>query len=73
MKWITLFISASAIAGILSVLFSFMLAGSRIWFAMSRDGLLPKWFMKVYKYKNTLLSNLNYWCYYRACFRGYPY
>jgi basic amino acid/polyamine antiporter, APA family len=52
LKWITLFISASAIAGILSVLFSFMLAGSRIWFAMSRDGLLPKWFIKVHhKYK----------------------
>lgn len=51
LNWITLIISA-AIAGILSVLFSFMLAGSRIWFAMSRDGLLPKWFMKVHhKYK----------------------
>ncbi|WP_027409379.1 amino acid permease [Anoxybacteroides tepidamans] len=52
LKWITLIISAAAIAGILSVLFSFMLAGSRIWFAMSRDGLLPKWFMRVHpKYK----------------------
>lgn len=52
MKWITLVISAAAIAGILSVLFSFMLAGSRIWFAMSRDGLLPDWFSKLHaKYK----------------------
>ncbi|MBY0595269.1 amino acid permease [Bacillus bingmayongensis] len=52
LKWITLFISAAAITGILSVLFSFMLAGSRIWFAMSRDGLLPRWFTKVHpKYK----------------------
>jgi APA family basic amino acid/polyamine antiporter len=52
LKWITLIISAAAIAGILSVLFSFMLAGSRIWFAMSRDGLLPQWFTKVHaKYK----------------------
>lgn len=52
MKWITLIISAAAIAGILSVLFSFMLAGSRIWFSMSRDGLLPKWFTKLHpKYK----------------------
>ncbi|MGG2092637.1 amino acid permease [Bacillus sp. S13(2024)] len=52
LKWITLFISAAAITGILSVLFSFTLAGSRIWFAMSRDGLLPKWFTKVHpKYK----------------------
>ncbi|WP_462413669.1 amino acid permease [Neobacillus sp. Marseille-QA0830] len=52
LNWITLIISAAAIAGILSVLFSFMLAGSRIWFAMSRDGLLPNWFAKVHpKYK----------------------
>ena len=29
-----------------------MLAGSRIWFAMSRDGLLPNWFTKLHtKYK----------------------
>lgn len=52
MKWITIIISAAAITGILSVLFSFMLAGSRIWFSMSRDGLLPKWFTKLHpKYK----------------------
>ncbi|KKI91101.1 amino acid permease [Bacillus sp. SA1-12] len=52
LKWITLIISAAAIAGILSVLFSFMLAGSRIWYAMSRDGLLPNWFTKLHtKYK----------------------
>jgi APA family basic amino acid/polyamine antiporter len=48
LNWITFIISAAAIAGILSVLFSFMLAGSRIWFSMSRDGLLPKWFAKVH-------------------------
>ncbi|MED4224623.1 amino acid permease [Neobacillus cucumis] len=52
LHWITIIISIAAIAGILSVLFSFMLAGSRIWFSMSRDGLLPKWFAKVHpKYK----------------------
>ncbi|MFC4801551.1 amino acid permease [Neobacillus sp. GCM10023253] len=52
LNWVTLIISAAAITGILSVLFSFMLAGSRIWFAMSRDGLLPNWFAKVHsKYK----------------------
>lgn len=36
------------ITGILSVLFSFMLAASRIWFSMSRDGLLLKWFAKLH-------------------------
>lgn len=52
LNWITLIISVAAIAGILSVLFSFMLAASRIWFSMSRDGLLPNWFAKLHaKYK----------------------
>ncbi|MCQ6281277.1 amino acid permease [Bacillus sp. EB600] len=52
LNWISFIISVAAITGILSVLFSFMLAGSRIWFSMSRDGLLPKWFAKVHsKYK----------------------
>jgi len=48
MKWIGAAISATAIASILSVIFAFMLAASRIWFALSRDGLLPGWFAKVH-------------------------
>jgi len=48
MKWIGAAISATAIASILSVIFAFMLAASRIWFALSRDGLLPAWFAKVH-------------------------
>ncbi|MCX9193241.1 amino acid permease [Carbonactinospora thermoautotrophica] len=41
-------ISVAAIAGITSVLLAFALAGARIWFAMSRDGLLPIWFARVH-------------------------
>ncbi len=37
-------IAIGAIIGILTVLFSFMLGASRIWYAISRDGLLPAWF-----------------------------
>ncbi len=37
-------IAIGAIVGIMTVLFSFMLGASRVWFAISRDGLLPKWF-----------------------------
>lgn len=48
MKWIGAAISATAVASILSVIFAFMLAASRIWFALSRDGLLPGWFAKVH-------------------------
>ncbi|NHN54854.1 amino acid permease [Calidifontibacter sp. DB0510] len=40
-------IAAGAIIGILTVLFTFMLGVTRVWFAMSRDGLLPGWFAKT--------------------------
>jgi APA family basic amino acid/polyamine antiporter len=46
--WIAAVISASAVIGIASVLFAFMLGAARIWFALSRDGLLPGWFAKVH-------------------------
>ncbi len=48
MKWIGVAISATAIASILSVIFAFMLAAARIWFALARDGLLPRWFAKIH-------------------------
>ena len=48
MKWIGAAISATAVASILSVIFAFMLAAARIWFALSRDGLLPAWFARVH-------------------------
>jgi len=46
MPWISILISICAVTGILSVVFAFMLAAARIWFALSRDGLLPEWFAK---------------------------
>jgi APA family basic amino acid/polyamine antiporter len=46
--WIAGAISVSAVVGIASVLFAFMLGAARIWFALSRDGLLPGWFAKVH-------------------------
>ncbi|GAA3511928.1 APA family basic amino acid/polyamine antiporter [Streptosporangium album] len=41
-------IAVGAIIGILTVMFTFMLGVSRVWFSMSRDGLLPKWFAKTH-------------------------
>ncbi|MCD9005892.1 amino acid permease [Luteimonas sp. XNQY3] len=41
-------ISLASICGITSVIFANLLAGARIWFALSRDGLLPKWFSAVH-------------------------
>jgi APA family basic amino acid/polyamine antiporter len=48
LPWVTLLVSAAAVTGIVSVMLAFMLACARIWFAMSRDGLLPAWFAKVH-------------------------
>jgi APA family basic amino acid/polyamine antiporter len=41
-------IAVGAIIGILTVMFTFMLGVTRVWFAMSRDGLLPGWFAKLH-------------------------
>lgn len=41
-------IAVGAIVGILTVMFTFMLGVTRVWFAMSRDGLLPQWFAKLH-------------------------
>jgi APA family basic amino acid/polyamine antiporter len=40
-------IAVGAIVGIITVLFSFTLGASRVWYAISRDGLLPAWFAKT--------------------------
>jgi APA family basic amino acid/polyamine antiporter len=37
-------VALGAIIGIITVLFGFSLGASRVWFAISRDGLLPEWF-----------------------------
>lgn len=48
LPWVTLLVSVAAVAGIASVMLAFMLGCARIWFAMSRDGLLPAWFAQVH-------------------------
>lgn len=40
-------IAVGAIIGIVTVLFSFTLGAARIWYAISRDGLLPQWFART--------------------------
>jgi APA family basic amino acid/polyamine antiporter len=41
-------IAIGAIIGILTVMFTFMLGVTRVWYAMSRDGLLPAWFARLH-------------------------
>ncbi|MBA3233568.1 MAG: amino acid permease [Propionibacteriales bacterium] len=40
-------VAVGAIVGIITVLFSFSLGASRVWYAISRDGLLPGWFAET--------------------------
>jgi APA family basic amino acid/polyamine antiporter len=44
MKWVTV----GALTGMLSSLLVFQLGQARVWFAMSRDGLLPQVFSRVH-------------------------
>ncbi len=48
LDWVRGIINVAAVAGITSVMFAFLLGAARIWFALSRDGLLPKWFAHVH-------------------------
>jgi APA family basic amino acid/polyamine antiporter len=43
-------VAVGAIVGIITVLFSFTLGASRIWYSISRDGLLPGWFAATNKH-----------------------
>src|SRR3954470_9505437 len=40
-------ISVFAVVSILTVMLTFLLGVTRVWFSMSRDGLLPPWFSRV--------------------------
>lgn len=60
LNWVSGIIDIAAVCGIASVVFAFMLGAARIWFALARDGLLPKWFAKSHPkygtpYRPTLL------------------
>ena len=41
-------IALGAVIGIVTVTFSFMMGASRLWYALSRDGLMPTWFGAVH-------------------------
>ena len=49
LPWAALLISLGAIAGLTTVLLVMMFAQSRVVFAMSRDGLLPKAFSRIHR------------------------
>ncbi|MCL1944181.1 MAG: amino acid permease [Candidatus Azobacteroides sp.] len=49
LSWLSPFIKLGAIAGLSSVILVMMMGQSRIYYAISKDGLLPKIFSKVHK------------------------
>ncbi|MBX3163330.1 MAG: amino acid permease [Bacteroidetes bacterium] len=53
LKWLSGIIAVSAVVAMASVLLVFQLGQPRIWFSMSRDGLLPKRFAKIHPKYNT--------------------
>jgi basic amino acid/polyamine antiporter, APA family len=63
LHWVSGIINVAAICGIASVVFAFMLGAARIWFALSRDGLLPRWFARSHPkygtpYRPTMLLGI---------------
>ena len=44
LQGVAIVIAVGAVLGIVTVSFSFMMGASRLWYALSRDGLMPKWF-----------------------------
>ena len=57
--WLTYFINIGAIAGLSSVVLVMLMGQPRIFFAMSRDGLLPAVFGKVHpKYQTPWLATI---------------
>lgn len=58
-RWASAFISVGALAGLTSVLLAVIFAQSRVFFAMSRDGLLPPVFSIIHnKFKTPWLDTL---------------
>ncbi len=59
LAWLTFFIKIGAIAGLSSVILVMMLAQARIFYTMSKDGLLPPIFSTVHpKFRTPWLSQL---------------
>lgn len=59
LKWLSPLVKIGAIAGLSSVILIMALAQSRIFYTMSNDGLLPKFFGKVHpKFKTPYVSTI---------------
>ena len=58
-SWLAKFVTVAILAGFSSVILVMLLGQSRVFYSMSRDGLLPKGFSKLHpKYKTPYKANL---------------
>jgi basic amino acid/polyamine antiporter, APA family len=48
LNWVRLIVLCGAMMGMISSILVFQLGQARVWFAMSRDRLFPRWFGKVH-------------------------
>jgi basic amino acid/polyamine antiporter, APA family len=48
LQWVRLFVLVGALMGMISSILVFQLGQARVWFAMSRDGLLPSAFSRIH-------------------------
>ncbi|WP_251554196.1 amino acid permease [Neobacillus muris] len=69
--WVAGFISLGAIAGITTVLLVMLYGQTRLFYAISRDGLLPKVFSKVDKKSQTPMVNTWITCLLVSIFSGF--
>lgn len=58
-KWMLFIVSIAAVVAMTSVMLVFQMGQPRIWMTMSRDGLLPKRFLKFTQNIKLLLSQLS--------------
>lgn len=70
LAWLSPFIKLGAIAGLSSVILVMMLGQSRIYYAISNDGLLPKIFSKVNSKTRTPKNAIIFACIVTALFAG---
>lgn len=57
--WISMLVKVAILAGFTSVILVMLLGQSRIFYSMSRDGLLPRWFSSIHpRYRTPWHSNL---------------
>jgi APA family basic amino acid/polyamine antiporter len=58
-KWGALLVKAGAVAGLASVMLVMLLGQSRVFYSMSRDGLLPKWAGAIHtRFRTPWISSL---------------